>query len=206
MIPYHVSDISTNLEANNDAVTSNDVLLADDSSSSDDEQNDTKATTSLLKEKGLFFERPIILQDGLRDEFQGRQVISNLFNILEENKRIDVEEANKPPPAYYWTPGYHPFINLVANTCYVWCLSQKDLFCNPFQYIDNLLVGKCLGHEEKYSDLSAWGRVKHNLHWIGYKTFWGIAFAGEVAINILGLDQPEYHWMLQEAEKDKQKV
>ena len=49
------------------------VVLADDSSSSDDDDDDDE-NAAMLEDAGLVFKRPVILQAGLRDEFQGRQV------------------------------------------------------------------------------------------------------------------------------------
>jgi len=117
------------------------VVLQDDTTSDEDDDDEN---TAMLEDAGLLLKRPVILQGGLRDEFLGRQTVSKFFDLMDENRRIDREAANKPPPTYYWTPG----------------------------------------HEDKYEGLSAWGRVKHNLHWVGYKAFWGLAFVGEVRASI----------------------
>ena len=79
------------------------VILADDSSSDGEDEDENAA---MLEEAGLLFKRPVILQEGLRDEFQGRQAVSRFFDLMDENRRIDAEQANKPPPTYYWTPGH----------------------------------------------------------------------------------------------------
>ena len=128
--------LTTKNNSNNDNAT-----LEDDSS---DEEDDAGERQAMLKDAGLLFKRPLILHGDLKNEFQGRQMVNRLFDLMDENRKIDVEEANRPPPTYYWTPG----------------------------------------HEQKYQDLGAWGKIKHNLHWLGYKAFWGVAFVGEVQTHI----------------------
>ena len=49
--------------------------------------------------------RPNILKDEFKNEYKGRQVMSNFFDILEQAERDEIEEANQPPPKYYWSEG-----------------------------------------------------------------------------------------------------
>jgi hypothetical protein len=83
--------------AADDAAAPTQVVLADDSSS-DDEGDEDGENAAMLEDAGLVFKRPLILQGGLKDEFQGRQTVSRLFDLMDENRRIDKEAANKPPP------------------------------------------------------------------------------------------------------------
>ena len=53
----------------------------------------------------LHVTRPNILNDENKNQFKGRQVMSNFFDILEQAERDEIEEANQPEPKYYWTEG-----------------------------------------------------------------------------------------------------
>ena len=51
-------------------------------------------------------------------------------------------------------------------------------------------------------------KVWHNIHSMGYSTFKGMEFAGEIAANFFGLNQSKYQWIIdakkkEEAEKER---
>ena len=51
-------------------------------------------------------------------------------------------------------------------------------------------------------------KVWHNVHSMGYSTFKGMEFAGEIAANFFGLNQSKYQWIIdakrkEEAEKER---
>ena len=98
--------------------------------------------------------RPNILKDEHKNVYKGRQVMSNFFDILEQAERDEIEEANQPPPKYYWSEGEEP------------------------------------------NEFSSTQKMTHNVHWAAFQLWGGLRFVGEVAIKTLGLDQPEYQWML----------
>ena len=53
----------------------------------------------------LHVTRPNILRDEHVNAFKGRQVMGKFFDILEEAQRQEIEDANQPPPVYYWSEG-----------------------------------------------------------------------------------------------------
>ena len=69
--------------------------------------------------------RPNILKDEHKNVYKGRQVMSNFFDILEQAERDEIEEANQPPPKYYWSEGVR---SLVVDRCVV-------LVCPSFSII-----------------------------------------------------------------------
>merc|ERR1719181_88588 len=58
---------------------------------------------------------------------------------------------------------------------------------------------------EEPSDYTATQKVRHNVHWAASKVWGGMRFVGEVVIKTFGLDQPEYQWMLDQVERDKER-
>ena len=48
-------------------------------------------------------------------------------------------------------------------------------------------------------------KVWHNIHSMGYSTFKGMEFAGEIAANFFGLNQSKYQWIIDAKKKKKQK-
>ena len=57
-------------------------------------------------------------------------------------------------------------------------------------------------------ELEAKEKVWHNIHSMGYSTFKGMEFAGEIAANFFGLNQSKYQWIIdakkkEEAEKER---
>ena len=68
----------------------------EDLSESDDEPDEVTR---------LHVTRPKILNAENVNAFKGRQVMGKFFDILEQAQKDEIEEANKPPPVYYWTEG-----------------------------------------------------------------------------------------------------
>merc|ERR1712037_1088786 len=58
---------------------------------------------------------------------------------------------------------------------------------------------------EEPEEYTSTDKVKHNIHWAAWRVWGGLRFMGEVMIKTFGLDQPEYQWMLDQVERDKEK-